>query len=65
MTVKEDRRPEFGYVGRNAREGDRIWLERDGVDLGFIELKRVPHDVRVSLVLAFSRDIKISRREET
>jgi len=58
------RNPRFGYVGRNVFEGDRIWLTRDGVDLGFVEFKRVPHDVRVSIVLAFDRDIRISRKEE-
>jgi len=54
----------LGFVSRNVREGDRLYLSRDGVDLGFIELKRVPRDVRVSLLLALDRSIRISRREE-
>lgn len=64
MKTEEQRNPRFGYIGRNVFEGDRIWLAKDGVDLGFVEFKRVPHDVRVSIVLAFDRDIRISRREE-
>jgi hypothetical protein len=64
MKTQEPRNPRFGYVGRNVFEGDRIYLERDGVELGFIDFKRIPHDVRVSIVLAFDKDIRISRREE-
>jgi len=64
MKTEEQRNPRFGYVGQKVFEGDRTWLTRDGVDLGFVEFKKVPHDVRVSIVLAFDKDIRISRREE-
>jgi hypothetical protein len=64
MKAKQVKDPRYGYIGRNVFEGDRIYLSKDGVDLGFVEFKKVPHDVRVSIVLAFDRSIAISRREE-
>lgn len=65
MDTKHQRDPSLGYVSRNVREGDIINLSRDGEEIGFIEVRHVPRDVRVSLVLAFKREIRISRSKET
>jgi hypothetical protein len=48
-----------------AYEGDRIWLiAENGEDLGFLEMKRVPKDAKITVALCFDRSIRIERREE-
>jgi hypothetical protein len=60
-----DKPANFGRVIRQAYEGDRIWLiAENGEDLGFLEMKRVPKDLKITVALCFDRSIKIERREE-
>jgi hypothetical protein len=60
-----DKPANFGRVIRQAYEGDRIWLiAENGDDLGFLEMKRVPKDLKITVALCFDRSIKIERREE-
>jgi hypothetical protein len=59
-----DKPANFGRVIRQAYEGDRIWLiAENGEDLGFLEMKRVPKDLKITVALCFDRSIKIERRE--
>lgn len=59
------RNPRFGRVIRQIYEGDKIhFIDANGVDIGFLELIRVPRDSKVSMALCFDREIKIERREE-
>ena len=60
-----DKPSNFGRVIRQAYEGDRIWLiAENGEDLGFLEMKRVPKDLKITVALCFDRSIRIERREE-
>jgi hypothetical protein len=60
-----DKPANFGRVIRQAYEGDRIWLiAENGEDLGFLEMKRVPKDLKITVALCFDRSIRIERREE-
>jgi hypothetical protein len=60
-----DKPANFGRVIRQAYEGDRIWLiAENGEDLGFLEMKRVPKDSKITVALCFDRTIRIERREE-
>ena len=60
-----DKPSHFGRVIRQAYEGDRLWLiGENGDDLGFLEMKRVPKDLKITVALCFDRSIRIERREE-
>jgi hypothetical protein len=52
-----------GTVMRSCRMGDRIWLTRDGVDLGYVAVEHVPHHAKVRLCLSLDRAIRIERRQ--
>jgi hypothetical protein len=44
--------------------GDRIWLTRDGVDLGYVAVEHVPNHAKVRLCLSLDRAIRIERRQD-
>lgn len=62
MTTK-DKPAHFGRVVRHCSEGDRIYLERDGIELGHIDFTNVPRDARVKIALTFDRTIRIIRKD--
>jgi hypothetical protein len=53
-----------GTVMRSCRMGDRIWLTRDGVDLGYVAVEHVPNHAKVRLCLSLDRAIRIERRQD-
>ena len=50
----------IGTVMRNMREEDRVYLSRDGEQLGYICLARVPNDVKVKVAFVLDRSIRIA-----
>lgn len=58
-TETEDR---FGTVSRFCREGDRMYFhDKDGKELGYIEVVRVPFNGKIRLCFHMDRDIKMRR----
>lgn len=45
----------------SRREGDTISLAIDGVNIGHIELRHVPHAVRVRIACVFDSRVRITR----
>jgi hypothetical protein len=45
----------------SRREGDTISLAIDGVNIGHIELRHVPHAVRVRIACVFDPRVRITR----
>ena len=61
---REQRDPNLGYISRRVYEGDKIHLEIDGRNLGFIEIAHLPYGNRARITLAFDRAVRIVRRED-
>jgi hypothetical protein len=53
-----------GRVIRQVKPSEKVFLHKDGVCLGFVELVRVPNGTRAKIGFVFNKDVSITREAQ-